>query len=375
MDREKWFGLKDDAQKSLYDYVWREVKVNPGKHDVERAVWKRRERDLNDDLTKEKGKRERAERKIQELELCLATKEAKISEDGDLKTEVQVGKARIAELEGELADLKTQPRGRYVESLKGEVTFEEEAKYWKKRWKQAEQACGEIAGRVEASWRGVYEKEVKEEVDRRMKKGKPRGKDKEVQVSTPQVAVSPAGTQTEEIERREKGKQKKRERGAKVEKEDEVMKDGSDDAESNWRPYEDLSSYEDEDEAPVVPLTKIQAAPRPAAKKPVGRKSRPTKTAPEDIPSGHIRAKGMVIHGVPCHRPVAKITEQLGEGLRGRKVGIMGARWLVGGSRRLGKATSSVVVFFEEVIRLGSQVRLGGHWLPVEAYDFDRGRK
>jgi len=307
--------------------------------------------------------------------------EAKISEDGDLKAEVQVGKAQIAELEGEvsklkkeLANLKAEPRGRYVESLKGEVTFEEEAKYWKRRWKQVEQACGEIAEKVEASWRGVYEKGVKEEVDRRMKKGKPRGKDKGVQVSTPQVAVSPAGTQTEEIEGREKGKQKEEERGAKVEEEDEVMKDRSDDAESNWRPYEDLSSYEDEDEAPVVPPTKIQAAPRPAAKKPVGRKSQPTKTAPEDIPSTHLRAKGMVIHGVPCHRPVAKITEQLGEGLRGRKVGIMGARWLVGGSRRLGKATSSIVVFFEEVIRLGRQVRLGGRWLPVEAYDFDRGR-
>jgi len=31
---------------------------------------------------------------------------------------------------------KTQPRGRYVESLKGEVTFEEEAKYWKRMWEK-----------------------------------------------------------------------------------------------------------------------------------------------------------------------------------------------------------------------------------------------
>jgi len=153
------------------------------------------------------------------------------------------------------------------------------------------------------------------------------------------------------------------------------MKDGSDDAKIDWRLYEDLSSYEDEDEAPVVSPTKIQAAPRPVAKKPVGRKSRPTKTAPEDTPSGYTRAKGMVIHGVPCHRPVAKITEEVGAGLRGSKVGIMGTRWIVGGRRRLGKATSSIVAFFEEVIRLGSQVRLGGRWLPVEAYDFDRGRK
>ena len=100
------------------------------------------------------------------------------------------------------------------------MTFEEEAKYWKKRWKkrwkQAAQARGEIAGGVEASWRGVYEKEVEEEVDRRIKKGKPRGKDKGVQVNTPQVAVSPVGTQTEEIERREKGKQEIIRLGSKV---------------------------------------------------------------------------------------------------------------------------------------------------------------
>jgi len=111
----------------------------------------------------------------------------------------------------------------------------------------------------------------------------------------------------------------------------------------------------------VAPLTKTQVAPRPAARKPVGKKSRPTKTAPKDIPSSYTRAKGMVIHGVSCHRPMAKIIEEVEEGLRGRKVGIMGARWLVGERRRLRKATSSIVVFFEEVIRLGSQVRLASY--------------
>jgi len=46
----------------------------------------------------------------------LATKEAKISEDGDLKVEVQAGKAQIAGLEREvskmkeLADLQSRPR-------------------------------------------------------------------------------------------------------------------------------------------------------------------------------------------------------------------------------------------------------------------------
>ena len=70
-----------------------------------------------------------------------------------------------------------------------------------------------------------------------------------------------------------------------------------------------------------------------------------------------------MIQGAPCHRPMAKITEELG-------AGIMEHVWLMGGRRRLGKATSSVVLFLERVIRLGRQVRLG--WL---LYDFDRGRK
>jgi len=112
-------------------------------------------------------------KKIQELELCLAVKKVKISGRRLKSKQGRIGSQRCRGL----ANLKAQPRGRYVESFKGEVTFEEEAKYWKKRWKQAEQVCGEIAGRVKTSWRGVYERE---EVDRRMKKGKPSGKDKGV---------------------------------------------------------------------------------------------------------------------------------------------------------------------------------------------------
>lgn len=54
----------------------------------------------------------------------------------------------------------------------------------------------------------------------------------------------------------------------------------------------------------------------------------------------------------------------------------MGARstWLLGVRRGTGKATSSVVVFFEGKANLvGDQCR--GHWLPCEAYDFDRDRR
>jgi len=42
-----------------------------------------------------------------------------------------------------VTDLQSRPKGRYVESLKWEVTFEEEAKYWKKGWQEAEWVCGD----------------------------------------------------------------------------------------------------------------------------------------------------------------------------------------------------------------------------------------
>ena len=55
--------------------------------------------------------------------------------------------------------------------------------------------------------------------------------------------------------------------------------------------------------------------------------------------------------------------------------GIMGAPWLRGGMRRLGKATSSVVVFFGSNLALGSHLKVRRRWLPIEAYDFDGGRR
>jgi len=60
--------------------------------------------------------------------------------------------------------------------------------------------------------------------------------------------------------------------------------------------------------------------------------------------------------------------------------GIIGARWPLGGHRRTGKTTSSVVVFLNNPVsfhvqggQMGMKVR--GHCLPVEVYDFERGRK
>jgi len=118
------------------------------------------------------------------------------------------------------------------------------------------------------------------------------------------------------------------------------------------------------------PATKKQDAPRSAAK-PAGKRSRPAKTpsrsaSPDE--NGPL-VKAMVIRGVPCQRPMADTIQDVGV------KGIMGARWLLGGMRRLGKATKSVVVFFDRNLALGSHLKVRGCWLPIEAYDFNIGRR
>ena len=53
----------------------------------------------------------------------------------------------------------------------------------------------------------------------------------------------------------------------------------------------------------------------------------------------------------------------------------MGARWLLGGARRMGKTTSSVVIFFDKKLALGTHLKVKGRWHPTDPYDFDRGRR
>jgi len=47
------------------------------------------------------------------------------------------------------------------------------------------------------------------------------------------------------------------------------------------------------------------------------------------------------------------------------------ARWLFGGIRRLGNATSLVRVFFVRKLAFRSHLKLRGRWQPIEDYDFD----
>jgi len=195
-------------------------------------------------------------------------------------------------------------------------------------------------------------------------------------IQEPTVVQVDGSTQTEvALEQLEKAMERKRKRKGKERAKDSVdtvMKDGSNNSEIDREMFEDLSGYEDEDEALVAapPATKKQAAPRSAAR-PAGKRSRPAKTPPRSASpddNGPL-VKAMVIHGVVYQGPMADTIQDVGVN------GIMGARWLLGGMRRLGKATISVVVFFDRKLALGSHLRVRGRWLPIEAYDFDRGRR
>ncbi|KAF8444394.1 hypothetical protein BGX38DRAFT_1143634 [Terfezia claveryi] len=130
-------------------------------------------------------------------------------------------------------------------------------------------------------------------------------------------------------------------------------------------PYEDQSGYkkEVEDMVPVAPPVTTKKAAKRQAKKAAAPAKTPTTSG----------ATAIVVHGIPCQRPMADI-------IRDAKVtgmqGILGARWLLARARREGKNTSSVVIYTSfEFVRLGARIKFRGKWLPVELYDPDRRRE
>ena len=84
--------------------------------------------------------------------------------------------------------------------------------------------------------------------------------------------------------------------------------------------------------------------------------------------------RAFVVHGIHCRRPMAEAIQDVKQaGIRG----IVGARWLLEGQRRANKTTSSVVIFLSipvsfQVHDSQTSMKVRGHWLPKEAYDFER---
>ena len=88
------------------------------------------------------------------------------------------------------------------------------------------------------------------------------------------------------------------------------------------------------------------------AEKPQPVKYKPTTKAIDQERS--INTRAFVVHGIPCQRPMADTIQDVRKtGVRG----IVGARWLLGGQRRAGKTTSSVVIFLS--IPISFQVQAG----------------
>jgi len=182
--------------------------------------------------------------------------------------------------------------------------------------KAAERKAEEAEKGAEEKWRAWAEKEAQVKagkvVSAERKQWQAKGKALPVETVTiatktyhiqePTVAQSGEGTQTEvvleELEKAIKRKRERKGKGRAKDTEDTVMKGGSDNSDSYREMYEALVA--------APPATKKQAAPRLAAK-PAGKRSRPAKTPPRS-PSPDENGplvKAMVIHGVPCQRPMA----------------------------------------------------------------------
>ena len=174
-----------------------------------------------------------------------------------------------------------------------------------------------------------------------------------------------------------KNRQKK-EKGAE-EKKQEAGKKKTDGVDTEMKDVSPVSKKQGKrrDAAPVTtPSTKKQI-PLRTRNTPTER-SPPVKNRKTTHPTGdqYASMKAFVVHGVPCRRPINDTLQDL---RRAGMKGIRGARWLVGENRRMNKTTSSVVVFLEEEIafvvsKKGLRMRLRGRNLPVDRYDFDRGR-
>ena len=134
----------------------------------------------------------------------------------------------------------------------------------------------------------------------------------------------------------------------------------------NYPEYEDMSDYERE-EVITPPGVKIQTRTNNT---PPGGK---TQIRTVNTHTNELARRAWVVHGVSCQRPMADVLQDAGRFFGERfDIEVRGGRWLLNRSRRLGKITSSVVIFLKQNVCLKGGVKLGRKWHSTEAYDFDR---
>ena len=117
--------------------------------------------------------------------------------------------------------------------------------------------------------------------------------------------------------------------------------------------YEDMSEYEKEE------AVTLQG----------GNSQRHTDKHTNESATG----KAWVVHGVSCQRPMVEILQDTRRFFGERfDTEVCGGRWLLNQSRRVGKITSSVVIFLRQNVCFKGGVKFGRRWHCPEAYDFDR---
>ncbi|KAF8432502.1 hypothetical protein BGX38DRAFT_1276695 [Terfezia claveryi] len=183
----------------------------------------------------------------------------------------------------------------------------------------------------------------------------------------------------EELEAAMEKKQRRKENGAKDGKSPEDTHPAKTQSEEDTvmvhsKPEQRMEFRKDSDKgvAPVTPpVIKKQTTLREVARQVAG---------PPQV-TKHKKTYESCRQGVRQHeslrgsRRADTIQDVKRRGLRG----IMKAMLLLGGSRRFNKTTSSVIVSLTKRVSFHRQeshtrMMLRGRWLPVEAYDFDRGR-
>ncbi|KAF8420044.1 hypothetical protein EV426DRAFT_613174, partial [Tirmania nivea] len=352
---------------------------------------------LSDNIITITGEREtlqsevdKLEDKVEELLMKLSLKpeseeeySLKVRELSKTKREYEnVMKAAVEEY----TDLKKQLRDEQM----GRIGAEEKWKQWAER--EVQRTREEKGEEVEESSRKNSEKEMEKEIQVRAgklvaaerKKWQAKGKTRSVETMSVGTQFDhfleeerslrvEVAVQTEEEVTVQVGRQNEERKGgtrSDIVVEDVIMKDSP-------SLYEDLSGYEDEGvgerlmegrvASPVTPRQKATKKPRVAKNK--------TTSCP--LPSGgKVSTSAFVIHGIPTARPMSESVQDVKKvGLRG----VIGARWLLGENRRVGKLTSSLVIFLDPKAKVtfdqaGSWIKIRGRKLPAEVYDFDRGK-
>ena len=87
-------------------------------------------------------------------------------------------------------------------------------------------------------------------------------------------------------------------------------------------------------------------------------------------------AYGLVIHGVSCNQGVAALWSQARQLRVGVGKSVVGMRWLISWERRLQRTMSTIVVYFDQLVNIGSGgLVFGGRHHPVEKCEFGQAQR